>query len=83
MLDELLELRIFRGIIVNHFTNEGIQVAIGNNSGNNLEMIVFKEEQNKVLDLEKTVEELRLFKKETSQINNVVSTVSFPKSRTV
>ena len=74
MIDELLELRIFRSIIANHFTNEGIQVAIGNNSGNNLEMIVFKEEQSKVSDLEKTIEELRTFKKETSQINNVAST---------
>lgn len=76
MIDELLELGIFRRIIQHYFSNEGILFTIGNNSGNNLDIIVYKEEHSKVLDLEKTIEELRIFKKETSQINNVVSTTN-------
>lgn len=74
MIDELLELGIFRRIVHHYFSNEGILFTIGNNSGNNLDIIVYKEEHGKVLDLEKTIEELRIFKKEMRQINNVAST---------
>jgi len=72
--DAIFEFNILRYIVDNFFSDEAIYVTIGNKSGNNLEFLVYPEEQNKVKLLEKTVEALRIHKNAILQPNHIKPT---------
>jgi hypothetical protein len=76
IIDALLELNLFRMFIRKFLSTESIRVTIGNKSGNNLDFLVYPEEHTKVVQLEKTVEELRKYKNEIHQSANSKATSS-------
>lgn len=59
VIDALFELNFIRGIIRSYFSYDFYQVAIGNNSGNNIEFIANIDEVGKLKDLDKKISELK------------------------
>lgn len=76
MIDELIEANILRRFIRAYLSYEGILVTIGNNSGNNIEFLVSPEDNDKVNQLEKAIDELKKYKKDKLQNNKVNQTTS-------
>lgn len=60
VFDGLLELDFFRGIIKIFFSNHVYLVTIGNKSGNNIVFYALLDEKNKLIELEKSLANLKL-----------------------
>ena len=59
MIDDFMDLKIYRGIIKSYFSKDIIKVTIGNNSGNNIEFVTFPSDKEKITQLEIAINELK------------------------
>jgi ABC-type multidrug transport system fused ATPase/permease subunit len=59
MLDAMMRIGIFAGIIKSFFSNHVYSVIIGNMSGNNIEFITLLNEKDKIIKLEQKVKEVK------------------------
>jgi hypothetical protein len=59
MIDDFMDLKIYRGIIKSYFSKDIIKVTIGNNSGNNIEFVTFPIDKDKIVNLENAINELK------------------------